>query len=130
MVQAEVADRLVLRRAAARYGVRRVKAAWYADVRRAGAIGRTVFWPAPTSTRDSSPSPAASRRPATGWRPSPPSTAAFAQRPQDAAGGARRMGRLPGRRRGAPAGRRHRPRSRGEVLSVEDFARLAATDRP
>jgi 16S rRNA (adenine1518-N6/adenine1519-N6)-dimethyltransferase len=24
-----------------------VKAAWYADVRRAGAVGRAVFWPAP-----------------------------------------------------------------------------------
>ena len=29
------------------YGVPSVKAAWYADVRRAGAVGRTVFWPAP-----------------------------------------------------------------------------------
>jgi len=29
------------------YGVPSVKARWYADVRRAGAVGRTVFWPAP-----------------------------------------------------------------------------------
>src|SRR3954467_7258061 len=29
------------------YGVPSVKAAWFADVRRAGAIGRNVFWPAP-----------------------------------------------------------------------------------
>ena len=29
------------------YGVPSVKAAWYADVRKAGVVGRTVFWPAP-----------------------------------------------------------------------------------
>jgi 16S rRNA (adenine1518-N6/adenine1519-N6)-dimethyltransferase len=47
MVQAEVADRLAARPGSRTYGVPSVKAAWYADVRRAGAIGRTVFWPAP-----------------------------------------------------------------------------------
>lgn len=47
MVQAEVADRLAARPGTKAYGVPSVKAAWYADVRRAGAIGRNVFWPAP-----------------------------------------------------------------------------------
>ena len=47
MVQAEVADRLAARPGSKVYGVPSVKAAWYAEVRRAGAIGRTVFWPAP-----------------------------------------------------------------------------------
>jgi 16S rRNA (adenine1518-N6/adenine1519-N6)-dimethyltransferase len=47
MVQAEVADRLVAPPGSRTYGVPSVKAAWYADVRRAGAVGRTVFWPAP-----------------------------------------------------------------------------------
>jgi 16S rRNA (adenine1518-N6/adenine1519-N6)-dimethyltransferase len=47
MVQAEVADRLAARPGSKVYGVPSVKAAWYADVRRAGAIGRNVFWPAP-----------------------------------------------------------------------------------
>ncbi|WP_134768671.1 16S rRNA (adenine(1518)-N(6)/adenine(1519)-N(6))-dimethyltransferase RsmA [Nocardioides sp. 1609] len=47
MVQAEVADRLAARPGSKTYGVPSVKAAWYADVRRAGAIGRSVFWPAP-----------------------------------------------------------------------------------
>lgn len=47
MVQAEVADRLVAPPGSRTYGVPSVKAAWYADVRRAGAIGRNVFWPAP-----------------------------------------------------------------------------------
>lgn len=47
MVQAEVADRLAAGPGSKAYGVPSVKAAWYADVRRAGAVGRTVFWPAP-----------------------------------------------------------------------------------
>jgi 16S rRNA (adenine1518-N6/adenine1519-N6)-dimethyltransferase len=47
MVQAEVADRLAAGPGSKVYGVPSVKAAWYADVRRAGVVGRNVFWPAP-----------------------------------------------------------------------------------
>jgi 16S rRNA (adenine1518-N6/adenine1519-N6)-dimethyltransferase len=47
MVQSEVADRLAAGPGSRVYGVPSVKAAWYAEVRRAGAIGRNVFWPAP-----------------------------------------------------------------------------------
>ncbi|MGN6722518.1 MAG: 16S rRNA (adenine(1518)-N(6)/adenine(1519)-N(6))-dimethyltransferase RsmA [Marmoricola sp.] len=47
MVQSEVADRLAAPPGSRTYGVPSVKAAWYAEVRRAGAIGRNVFWPAP-----------------------------------------------------------------------------------
>jgi 16S rRNA (adenine1518-N6/adenine1519-N6)-dimethyltransferase len=47
MVQSEVADRLAAPPGSKVYGVPSVKAAWYAEVRRAGAIGRNVFWPAP-----------------------------------------------------------------------------------
>jgi 16S rRNA (adenine1518-N6/adenine1519-N6)-dimethyltransferase len=47
MVQSEVADRLAAVPGSKVYGVPSVKAAWYAEVRRAGAIGRNVFWPAP-----------------------------------------------------------------------------------
>ncbi|MDQ4113472.1 MAG: 16S rRNA (adenine(1518)-N(6)/adenine(1519)-N(6))-dimethyltransferase RsmA, partial [Actinomycetota bacterium] len=47
MVQAEVADRLAAKPGSKVYGVPSVKAAWYAEVRRAGVIGRNVFWPAP-----------------------------------------------------------------------------------
>lgn len=47
MVQAEVADRLAAGPGSRTYGVPSVKAAWYAEVRRAGAVGRNVFWPAP-----------------------------------------------------------------------------------
>jgi 16S rRNA (adenine1518-N6/adenine1519-N6)-dimethyltransferase len=47
MVQAEVADRLAARPGSKVYGVPSVKAAWYADVRRAGSVPRAVFWPVP-----------------------------------------------------------------------------------
>jgi 16S rRNA (adenine1518-N6/adenine1519-N6)-dimethyltransferase len=47
MVQAEVADRLAAAPGSRTYGVPSVKAAWYAEVRPAGRVGRTVFWPAP-----------------------------------------------------------------------------------
>lgn len=47
MVQAEVADRLAATPGSKVYGVPSLKAGWFADVRRAGAVGRSVFWPAP-----------------------------------------------------------------------------------
>ncbi len=47
MVQAEVAHRLAAGPGSRTYGVPSVKAAWYGELRLAGAIGRTVFWPAP-----------------------------------------------------------------------------------
>jgi 16S rRNA (adenine1518-N6/adenine1519-N6)-dimethyltransferase len=47
MVQSEVADRLAAGPGSKVYGIPSVKAAWYAELRRAGGIGRNVFWPAP-----------------------------------------------------------------------------------
>ena len=47
MVQAEVADRLAAPPGSKVYGGPSVKAAWFADVRRAGSVSRSVFWPAP-----------------------------------------------------------------------------------
>ncbi|MGH3325900.1 MAG: 16S rRNA (adenine(1518)-N(6)/adenine(1519)-N(6))-dimethyltransferase RsmA, partial [Streptomyces sp.] len=47
MVQSEVADRLAAPPGSKVYGVPSVKASWYCEVKRAGAIGRSVFWPAP-----------------------------------------------------------------------------------
>jgi 16S rRNA (adenine1518-N6/adenine1519-N6)-dimethyltransferase len=47
MVQAEVADRLAAGPGSRTYGIPSVKAAWYADVRRVGAVPRSVFWPVP-----------------------------------------------------------------------------------
>lgn len=47
LVQAEVADRLAAAPGSRVYGIPSVKTAWYAAASRAGAIARTVFWPAP-----------------------------------------------------------------------------------
>ena len=47
MVQAEVAHRLAAGPGSKTYGVPSVKAAWYAELRLAGSVGRNVFWPMP-----------------------------------------------------------------------------------
>jgi 16S rRNA (adenine1518-N6/adenine1519-N6)-dimethyltransferase len=47
MVQAEVADRMAAAPGSKTYGVPSAKLAWYGTARRAGAVSRTVFWPAP-----------------------------------------------------------------------------------
>ena len=47
MVQAEVAQRLAAAPGSKVYGVPSAKAAWYAKVRLAGTVARTVFWPVP-----------------------------------------------------------------------------------
>ena len=47
LVQAEVAERLAAGPGTDAYGVPSVKAAWYGEVRRAGSVGRRVFWPEP-----------------------------------------------------------------------------------
>jgi 16S rRNA (adenine1518-N6/adenine1519-N6)-dimethyltransferase len=69
MVQAEVADRLTAGPGGKVYGVPSVKMAWYAETRRAGNVGRAVFWPAPNVdsglvafTRRDTPATSADRR--------------------------------------------------------------------
>ena len=47
MVQSEVADRMAAEPGSRVYGVPSAKAAWFADVRRAGPVPRKVFWPVP-----------------------------------------------------------------------------------
>ncbi len=127
MVQAEVADRLVAPPGSRTYGVPSVKAAWYADVRRAGAIGRNVFWPAPHV--DSGLVAFTRREPPPGDRLATFAVvdAAFAQRRKTLraalAGWAGSPARAEQRLRAAGLD----PTARGEVLGVADFARLAAT---
>ena len=126
MVQAEVADRLAAKPGSKVYGVPSVKAAWYADVRRAGAIGRNVFWPAPNV--DSG---------LVAWtRREPPSTtvprervfaivdAAFAQR-RKALRGVLRAVAPAADVDAALAAAGVDPLARGESLTVEDFVRIA-----
>jgi 16S rRNA (adenine1518-N6/adenine1519-N6)-dimethyltransferase len=47
MVQAEVADRLAAKPNTKEYGIPSVKAAWWAEVKGAGSVSRSIFWPAP-----------------------------------------------------------------------------------
>jgi 16S rRNA (adenine1518-N6/adenine1519-N6)-dimethyltransferase len=127
MVQAEVADRLAAGPGSRTYGVPSVKAAWYARVRRAGTIGRNVFWPPPNV--DSG---------LVAWeRRDPPATsvsreevfavvdAAFAQRRKTLRS---TLKGLAGSAAAAEAALAHAgidPMTRGEALHVEDFARVA-----
>jgi 16S rRNA (adenine1518-N6/adenine1519-N6)-dimethyltransferase len=130
MVQAEVADRLAAAPGSKVYGVPSVKTAWYADVRRAGAVGRNVFWPAPNV--DSGLVAFRCRLPPPGDRTLVFAAvdAAFAQRRKTLraalAGWAGSADAAEHRLRAAGID----PGARGEVLGVADFARLARTGQP
>ena len=127
MVQSEVADRLVAGPGSKVYGVPSVKMAWYAQTARVGTVPRTVFWPVPNVD---SGLVSISRRP-------PPVTTASRERVFriiDAAFAQRRKmlrGALAGLA-GSPTVATERliaagvdPQSRGEMLTVVDFARIA-----
>jgi 16S rRNA (adenine1518-N6/adenine1519-N6)-dimethyltransferase len=127
MVQAEVADRLAAEPGSRTYGVPSVKAAWYAKVRRAGSIGRNVFWPAPNV--DSG---------LVSWeRRDPPAVsvsreevfavvdAAFAQRRKTLRSTLKGMAGSADAAEAALAHAGVSPMARGESLGVEDFARIA-----
>jgi len=129
MVQAEVADRLAAAPGSKVYGVPSVKAAWYADVRRAGAIGRNVFWPAPNV--DSG---------LVYWEHRPPRQtsaareqvfavidAAFAHRRKALRGALRDIAGSAEAAEAALAGAGIDPMARGEALHIEDF--IAITER-
>jgi 16S rRNA (adenine1518-N6/adenine1519-N6)-dimethyltransferase len=129
MVQAEVADRLAAAPGSRVYGVPSVKAAWYADVRRAGAIGRTVFWPAPNVD---------SGLVALTRRAAPPATdvsreavfavvdAAFAQRRKTLRAALAGWAGSAAAAETALTAAGVPPQARGEALTVEEFARIAA----
>ncbi|WP_448625456.1 16S rRNA (adenine(1518)-N(6)/adenine(1519)-N(6))-dimethyltransferase RsmA [Geodermatophilus sp. URMC 64] len=130
LVQAEVAERLAAAPGSAAYGVPSVKAAWYGEVRRAGSIGRRVFWPEPNVD---------SGLVALVRRPPPPGDRAATFAVVDAAFATRRKSLRAALARwaGSPAAAEARlraagidPATRGEQLSVTDFARLAATPVP
>lgn len=126
MVQAEVADRLAAAPGSKVYGVPSVKAAWYADVRRAGAIGRNVFWPAPNVdsglvawTRREPPATTATRE-----RVFAVVDAAFAQRRKALRGVLRAL--APAETVDAAlAAAGVDPLARGESLAIDDFVRIA-----
>ncbi len=127
MVQSEVADRLAAPPGSKVYGIPSVKAAWFADVRRAGAVGRNVFWPAPNV--DSG---------LVAWtRREPPTTAVTRQQVfavVDAAFAHRRKALRPALRELAGSAEAAEdalrragidPMTRGEQLRVRQFVRIA-----
>jgi 16S rRNA (adenine1518-N6/adenine1519-N6)-dimethyltransferase len=127
MVQSEVADRLAAGPGSKVYGVPSVKAAWFADVRRAGAIGRNVFWPAPNVdsglvawTRREPPTTAVPRE-----RVFAVVDAAFAHRRKGLRGALRGLAGSTEAASAALEAAGIDPLARGESLAVGDFVRIA-----
>lgn len=128
MVQSEVADRLAAAPGSKVYGVPSVKAAWYADVKRAGAIGRNVFWPAPnvdsglvSLVRRASPP----RTTATKGEVFAVIDAAFAQRRKTLRAALAGWAGSAAAAEAALTAAGISPQARGEALTVEQFAAIA-----
>ncbi|WP_418957502.1 16S rRNA (adenine(1518)-N(6)/adenine(1519)-N(6))-dimethyltransferase RsmA [Streptomyces tritici] len=128
MVQAEVADRLAAGPGNKVYGVPSVKANWYAEVKRAGAIGRNVFWPAPnvdsglvSLVRRSEPLATT----ATKDEVFAVVDAAFAQRRKTLRAALAGWAGSPAAAEEALVRAGISPQARGEALTVEEFARIA-----
>jgi 16S rRNA (adenine1518-N6/adenine1519-N6)-dimethyltransferase len=130
MVQAEVADRMSAPPGSRTYGVPSVKLAWFAEVRRAGPVPRTVFWPVPrvdsglVAFTRREPPPGAARQEVFAVV-----DAAFAQRRKTL-----RAALAPWAGSAAAAERVLRkasvdPALRGESLGVAEFARIAMAGR-
>ncbi|MET7359084.1 16S rRNA (adenine(1518)-N(6)/adenine(1519)-N(6))-dimethyltransferase RsmA [Streptomyces sp. NPDC005562] len=128
MVQAEVADRLAAGPGSRVYGVPSVKANWYADVKRAGSIGRNVFWPAPnvdsglvSLVRRAEPvKTSASKREVFAVV-----DAAFAQRRKTLRAALAGWAGSAAAAEAALVAAGVSPQARGEALTVEEFARIA-----
>ena len=128
MVQLEVAERLAAPPGSKTYGIPSLKAAWYAEVRLAGTVSRTVFWPAPNVdsglvalTRREPPQTPASRQEVFACI-----DAAFAQRRKTLraalAGWAGSAANAEAALRAAGID----PHTRGEQLGIDAFAAIAA----
>lgn len=128
MVQLEVAERLAAPPGSRTYGVPSVKAAWYADVRLAGTVPRSVFWPVPNVdsglvalTRREPPVTTATRAEVFAVV-----DAAFAQRRKTLRAALAGWAGSPVAAEAALVAAGVDPRTRGEQLDVGAFARIAA----
>nr|WP_257795136.1 16S rRNA (adenine(1518)-N(6)/adenine(1519)-N(6))-dimethyltransferase RsmA [Arthrobacter sp. zg-Y1116] len=132
MVQDEVADRMAAKPGSKTYGVPSVKAAWYAQMRKAGVIGMNVFWPAPKIASG-----------LVGFvRHEPPQTratreevfavidAAFAQRRKTLRAALAGWAGSPAEAEKALRAAGVDPSARGEVLDITAFARIAEARKP
>ena len=129
MVQSEVADRLVAPPGSRVYGVPSVKLAWYASSRRAGAVPRSVFWPVPNV--DSGLVAFTRRDPPAGDREAVFAVvdAAFAQRRKTLRAALARWAGDAATAEGILRTAGVDPGARGEALTVEQFAAIAAHSR-
>ena len=132
MVQAEVGARMCAPPGGREYGVSSAKLAWFAQMRPAGPVARTVFWPVPgvdsclvSFTRTDPPPTSASREQvfavidaAFGQRRKTlrAALASWAGSPQEAERLVRAAGLDPG--------------ARGEALSIAEFAQIAEVAVP
>ncbi|WP_392544523.1 16S rRNA (adenine(1518)-N(6)/adenine(1519)-N(6))-dimethyltransferase RsmA [Oryzobacter telluris] len=128
MVQLEVAERLAAGPGSKTYGVPSVKAAWYADVRLAGNVPRSVFWPVPNVdsglvafTRREPPTSTARREDVFACV-----DAAFAQRRKTLRAALAPWAGSPAAAEAALVAAGIDPRTRGEQLDVTAFAAIAA----
>ena len=117
MVQLEVAERLAAKPGSKAYGVPSVKAAWYAAVRLAGTVPRSVFWPVPNVESglvllERRAAPITTRQPTRHLHLHRRGVRAAAQDPARGPGG---VGRVGAAGRGVPAGGRDRPPDAGRA---------------
>jgi len=127
MVQLEVAQRLAAPPGSRTYGVPSVKAAWYGDVRLAGTVPRSVFWPVPnvdsglvSLTRREPPATTADRSAVFACI-----DAAFAQRRKTLRAALSTWAGSPASAEAALVAAGVDPRTRGEQLDVAAFAAIA-----
>ena len=129
MVQEEVADRLAAGPGSKVYGVPSAKAAWYGPVRKAGTIGTQVFWPAPRIHSGLVAFERAAQPPVAEVEREDVFAvvdAAFAQRRKTLRAALAGWAGSPAAAEEALHAAGIDPRTRGEALDIEAFARIAA----
>jgi 16S rRNA (adenine1518-N6/adenine1519-N6)-dimethyltransferase len=131
MVQTEVADRLAAKPGSRTYGVPSVKAAWYGNVTRVGHVSRNVFWPVPNVDsalvaldRHDLPSTSATREEVFAVV-----DAAFAQRRKTLRSALTQWAGSAAAAEGTLRAAGIDPQTRGEQLSITEFAAIAAAHR-
>ena len=127
MVQTEVADRMAAGPGSRTYGVPSVKIAWYGQARKVAAVPRAVFWPVPnvdsalvSFERAAEPASAADRKAVFEVV-----DAAFAQRRKTLRAALASWAGSAGRAEELLQAAGIDPRTRGEQLTVRQFARIA-----
>jgi 16S rRNA (adenine1518-N6/adenine1519-N6)-dimethyltransferase len=133
MVQAEVADRMCAPPGSRTYGIPSAKIAWFATARRAGSVGRAVFWPVPRVdsglvelVRHSPAEAARLRGSASREATFAVIDAAFSQRRKTLRGALAAWAGSPSAAESALRAAGVDPSLRGEALDISQFAGIAA----